>query len=146
MSEAREQPRVGQQKYSHCFRTLYRPDSFCLLHYEELPSIWSRTDKYITWSFEPDREAGGSHVTDYRETWPKLEIWVARKVWELPTERQSRMVDQVQVMLSSEEGLNVAKLKQKRHALQTKTDLRNWTRRLWRWFLRTDSKKLSKPT
>ena len=37
----------------------------------------------------------------------------------------TRMVDQVQEMLSSEEGLNVAKLKQKRRALQTKTELLN---------------------
>ena len=37
----------------------------------------------------------------------------------------TRMVDQVREMLSSEEGLNVAKLKQKRHALQMKTELLN---------------------
>ena len=37
----------------------------------------------------------------------------------------TRMVDQVQEMLSSEGGLNVAKLKQKRRALQTKTELLN---------------------
>ena len=49
----------------------------------------------------------------------------------------------LQKMLSSEGGLNVAKLKQKRRALQTKTELLKT--RLWRWFLRTDSK-LSKPT
>ena len=37
----------------------------------------------------------------------------------------TRMIDQVQEMLSSEEGLNAAKLKQRKQALQAKTELLN---------------------
>ena len=37
----------------------------------------------------------------------------------------THMIDQVQEMLSSEEGLNAAKLKQRKQALQAKTELLN---------------------
>ena len=37
----------------------------------------------------------------------------------------TRMIDQVQKMLSSEEGLNAAQLKQRKQALQAKTKLLN---------------------
>ena len=37
----------------------------------------------------------------------------------------TRMIDQVREMLSSEEGLNAAKLKQRKQALQAKTELLN---------------------
>lgn len=66
--EAREQPRAGQKSIvtvSEHYICLIRSVCFTINFVQELSSIWSWTDKYITWSFEPDSEAGGSHVTNY---------------------------------------------------------------------------------